>query len=73
VLTYLCVKSDCSVLYLCLYSDGETAEREGERESEEEGAGVAGEKGERGGGFAQEPGEPPELDGWPVTSLHSGG
>lgn len=27
VLTYLCVKSDCSVLYLCLYSDGETAER----------------------------------------------
>lgn len=30
VLTYLCVKSDCSVLYLCLYSDGETAERERE-------------------------------------------
>lgn len=24
VLTYLCVKSDCGVLYLCLYSDGET-------------------------------------------------
>ena len=34
VLTYLCVKSDCSVLYLCLYSDGETAERERERERE---------------------------------------
>lgn len=25
------------------------------------------------GGFAQEPFEPPELDGWPVTSLYSGG
>lgn len=30
VLTYLCVKSDCSVLYLCLYLDGETAEGESE-------------------------------------------
>lgn len=39
VLTYLCVKSDCSVLYLCLYSDGETAEgseEEGEREWQSE-------------------------------------
>ena len=31
VLTYLCVKSDCRVLYLCLYSDGEKAEKERER------------------------------------------
>lgn len=29
VLTYLCVESDCRVLYLCLYSDGETATRGG--------------------------------------------
>lgn len=64
VLTYLCVKSDCSVLYLCLYSDGETAEKERDREAER----VAKE-----GGMQAKPGEPPELDGWSVTSLHSGG
>lgn len=43
VLTYLCVKSDCSVLYLCLYSDGETEREsveEGERVMEELGGGV---------------------------------
>lgn len=44
VLTYLCVKSDCSVLYLCLYSDGEMAERvrEGGRGKGESGKGKKG-------------------------------
>lgn len=49
VLTYLCVKSDCSVLYLCLYSDGETAEREwgSKEEGEPERVNGGGKKGKR--------------------------
>lgn len=81
VLTYLCVKSDCSVLYLCLYSDGESRGRQRERGREgagDEGSGDGGDGVGGGGGWGRGAGgmrvqEPTELDGWPVTSLHSRG
>ncbi|KAK2902138.1 hypothetical protein Q8A73_011884 [Channa argus] len=57
-----------------------TGRRQRERERERERVGEREQRREREwrmeggeGGFAQEPGQSLELDGWPVTSLHSGG
>lgn len=63
---------------LSLFVFGRGDGRARERESVEEGERVAKEVvvvvvvGSSVGG-AQEPRKPPELDGWPVTSLHSRG
>ncbi len=58
---------------LSLFVFGRGDGRERERERERERVRKREREWRKKGGFAQEPGKPPELDGWPVTSLHSGG